>query len=165
MKKILTVSVAFVCSLIFSSLAVAQEFKVGYVSLERLMAESEPAKVARSELEGKFKAREKSLDAKSASIRSIQQAYEKSFSTLTASQKEQREKELVQKIDAFEAERATYESDLSSAQSKSLQSILAKADGIIKNLAEKEGFDLIVQEAVYIKPQNDLTERVLQLLR
>jgi Skp family chaperone for outer membrane proteins len=36
---------------------------------------------------------------------------------------------------------------------------------VIKGMAEKEGFDLVVQEAVYIKPQYDLTPRVLESLR
>lgn len=165
MKKLIMLFVLAISSCVLSFSSFAQEFKVGYVSLERLMAESLPAKVARSELEAKFKMREKNLDTTSASIRLMQQSYEKNFSSLSATQKEEREKELLKTIKIFEADRTSYESDLSSAQSKSLQSLLAKADAVIKNLAEKEGFDLIVQEAVYIKPENDLTQRVLKILR
>lgn len=165
MKKLVMMFVLVISSCVLSFSSFAQEFKVGYVSLERLMAESLPAKAARSELEAKFKMREKNLDTTSASIRLMQQSYEKNFSSLSATQKEEREKELLKTIKIFEADRTSYESDLSSAQSKSLQSLLAKADAVIKNLAEKEGFDLIVQEAVYIKPENDLTQRVLKILR
>lgn len=165
MKKLTTMAALLACAAVFPLSASAQEFKVGYVSLDRLVAESAPAKAARSELESKFKAREKNLDAKSAAIRNKQQAYEKDFSSLSSAQKELREKELTQNIEAFEIERTKFESELSTAQNQLLQSMLAKADAVIKNLAEKEGFDLIVQEAVYIKPKNDLTQRVLERLR
>jgi Skp family chaperone for outer membrane proteins len=46
-----------------------------------------------------------------------------------------------------------------------LKSLLAKADATIKVLAEQEGFDFVVQEAVYIKPEYDLTVRVLEKMR
>ena len=143
----------------------AQDFKVGYVSLDRLVAESGLAKASRVELESKFKSREKGLDAKSASIRAKQQAYEKDFPSLSNAQKEAREKDLAQEIDAFETERAKFESELSTAQNQLLQTLLAKADAVIKAMAEKEGYDLVVQDAVYIKPQYDLTLRVLESLR
>ncbi|MGL4766915.1 MAG: OmpH family outer membrane protein [Formosimonas sp.] len=165
MKKFVVSMAILASSSVFALNAQAQVFKVGYVSLDRLVAESGVAKASRTELENQFKSREKSLDAKSAQIRNKQQAYEKDFPTLSNAQKEAREKSLTQEIEAFETERAKFESDLSAAQNQLLQSLLAKADSLIKNIAEKEGYDLIVQDAVYIKPQYDLTSRVLENLR
>lgn len=165
MKKFM-ISIAVVLSAGVVCLpATAQDFKVGYVSLDRLVAESGLAKASRVQLEAKFKAREKGLDTKSASIRTKQQAYEKDFPNLSNIQKEAREKDLSQDIDAFETERAKFESELSTAQNQLLQVLLAKADGLIKSMAEKEGYDLVIQDAVYIKPQYDLTLRVLESLR
>lgn len=165
MKK-LTIMMATLLSLgAASTAALAQDFKVGYVSLDRLVAESGMAKAARNELEGKFKSREKGLDSKAAAIRAKQQGYEKDFPNLTEPQKEAREKELAQSMEAFETERAKFEEELSNAQNQLLQNLLNKADAVIKGMAEKEGFDLVVQEAVYIKPQYDLTPRVLESLR
>ena len=71
MKK-LTIMMATLLSLgATSTAALAQDFKVGYVSLDRLVAESGMAKGARNELEGKFKSREKGLDSKAAAFLSI----------------------------------------------------------------------------------------------
>jgi hypothetical protein len=36
---------------------------------------------------------------------------------------------------------------------------------VIKDLSGREGLDVVLQEAVYIAPQFDLTERLLPLLR
>lgn len=165
MKKI-TITLAAIASLGLSSMsALAQDFKVGYVSLDRLIAESSIAKAARSELESKFKAREKGLDSKAEAIRNKQQAYEKDFPSLSAAQKETRERALSQDMEAFESERAKFEGELSTAQNQLLQNLLSKADAAIKVEAEKQGLDLVVQEAVYIKPQYDLTQRILDNLR
>ena len=38
------------------------------------------------------------------------------------------------------------------------------ANTIIKNIAEKEKYDLIVQEAVFVSRKYDITDRVIQLL-
>lgn len=164
MKKLSLICAALMSTVAMSTTAMAQQFKVGYVSLDRLMAESAPAKSARSTLDSQFKSRENALDAKAASIRSKQQAYEKDFPSLTDAKRADREKELAQNMDAFEAERVKFEEDLSSAQNKVLQNLLAQANSVIKATAEKEGYDLVVQDAVYIKPEYDLTKRVIEQL-
>ena len=53
--------------------AMAQDFKVGYVSLARLLAVSAPAKNARATLDKNFKSRERGLEQKAADIRNKQQ--------------------------------------------------------------------------------------------
>jgi outer membrane protein len=68
-------------------------------------------------------------------------------------------------MEAFNVERSEFEEELAQAQSQMLKSLLAKADATIKVLAEQEGFDFVVQEAVYIKPAYDLTARVLEKMR
>ena len=51
------------------------------------------------------------------------------------------------------------------AQNKLLQDLLKNANTVIRDIAEKDGYDLVVQEAVYIKPQYDMTQRVLERLK
>ena len=40
----------------------------------------------------------------------------------------------------------------------------SNANNIIRNIAESEKFDLIVQEAVFVNGRYDITDRVIQLL-
>ena len=62
-------------------------FKVGYVSLDRLIAESTPAKKARMSLDKEFKSREKALEKNATNLRDAQQKYEKDFPNLTDEQR------------------------------------------------------------------------------
>jgi outer membrane protein len=140
-------------------------FKVGYVSLDRLIAESTPAKKARMSLDKEFKSREKALEKNATNLRDAQQKYEKDFPSLTDEQRAARESAIGKSIEAFEMERASFETDLSNAQNKLLQDLLRNANNVIRQIAEKDGYDLVVQEAVYIKPEYDMTQRVIDQLK
>ena len=54
--------------------------------------------------------------------------------------------------------------DLNRRRNEELQAILMRSNEIIKDIAVKEKFDLIVQEAVYVNPQIDITDRVIKAL-
>ena len=169
MIKILNKS-AMVCVAIIGALSLNMAhaeggFKVGYVSLDRLIAESAPAKKARASLDKEFKSREKSLENNATGLRDAQQKYEKDFPNLTDEQRAARELEIGKAIESFETERASFETDLSNAQNKLLQDLLKNANSVIRQIAEKEGYDLVVQEAVYIKPTYDMTQRVIEQLK
>ena len=140
-------------------------FKVGYVSLDRLIAESTPAKKARMSLDKEFKSREKALEKNATNLRDAQQKYEKDFPNLTDEQRAARESAIGKSIEAFEMERASFETDLSNAQNKLLQDLLRNANNVIRQIAEKDGYDLVVQEAVYIKPEYEMTQRVIDQLK
>jgi outer membrane protein len=169
MAKILSKSaifcVAIISALSFNMASAEGTFKVGYVSLDRLIAESEPAKKARASLDKEFKSREKSLEKNASALRETQQKYEKDFPNLNDEQRTAREAAIGKDIDAFEAERAAFETDLSNAQNKLLQDLLKNANSVIRQIAKNEGYDLVVQEAVYIKPEYDMTQRVIEQLK
>ena len=83
----------------------------------------------------------------------------------TDEQRAQREVEIGKAVEAFDVERTAFETELAQAQNKLLQDLLKNANTVIRDIAEKDGYDLVVQEAVYIKPQYDMTQRVLERLK
>ncbi|MFZ1891632.1 MAG: OmpH family outer membrane protein [Formosimonas sp.] len=165
MKKVSLMIATLCAGLSISSMASAQQFKVGVVNVDRLLAESNQAKSARSQLESQFKSRDASLSSKAASIRSKNEQYEKDYPTLTDAQREGREKALKQEIDGFETERAKFESDYATAQNNMMQTLLGKADALVKSIAQKEGYDLVVTEAAYVKAEYDLTPKLIEGLK
>lgn len=166
-KKSYWLAVGFlVFSLCLTPTVYAQTaFKMGYVSLDRLLAESAPAKQARTSLDKQFKSRERALDKKAADIRTQQQEYEKNFPKLNDAQRAEREQIISKAVESFDSERTAFETELSNAQNQLLQDLLKKANMVIRGYAEQEGFDFIVQDAVYIKPAYDITPQILELLK
>jgi outer membrane protein len=64
----------------------------------------------------------------------------------------------------FQRLQREYREDLNLRRNQELQALFERANRVIKQIAEAEKFDLIVQEAVYRSPRIDITERVLKAL-
>jgi outer membrane protein len=57
-----------------------------------------------------------------------------------------------------------FREDLNLRRNQELSSLFERANRVIRQIAESEKFDLIVQEAVYRSPRIDITDRVLKAL-
>jgi outer membrane protein len=42
--------------------------------------------------------------------------------------------------------------------------VLERAQRVVKQVAEQEKYDLVLQEAVYINPKHDITDKVIRAL-
>lgn len=64
----------------------------------------------------------------------------------------------------FQRMQRSYSEDLNLRRNQELQALFERANRVIKQIAESEKYDLIIQEAVYRSPRIDITERVLKAL-
>lgn len=154
---------AFLASLAFG--AVAQESsKVGYINIQRITSESSPAKAAQSKLEQEFKKRQTDLADTANTLKAAQEKLERDAPTLPESQRISRQKEFGDQSRDFQRRQREFQEDLNARRNEELQQVLEKANKAIKNVAEAEKFDLIIQEAVFANPKNDITDKVLKAL-
>lgn len=144
--------------------ALAQEFKIGIVNLDRIVREAAPAKAAQTKLEQEFTKREKDLADLGATIKTSSERMEREGPTLPESQRAARQKQLVDQDREFQRKRKDFQEDLNNRKNEELQIIIERANRAVKVLAEAEKFDLIIQEAVYINPKHDITEKVIRQL-
>ncbi len=142
----------------------AQEFKVGIVNLDRIVRESGPAKSAQTKLETEFGKREKEINDLGNQIKNLSDRLEREGPTLSESQRAARQKQLVDQDREFQRKRREFQEDLNNRKNEELQAIIDRANRAVKTLAETEKFDLIIQEAVYINPKHDITDKVIKLL-
>ena len=80
------------------------------------------------------------------------------------SQRANRQKQLVDQDRDFQRKRREFQEDLNTRKNEELQSVIERANKVVKTLAEAEKYDLIVQEAVYANPKHDITDKVLKSL-
>ncbi len=57
-----------------------------------------------------------------------------------------------------------FREDLNLRRNQELSALFERANRVIRQIAEAEKFDLILQEAVYRSPRIDITDRVLKAL-
>ena len=155
---------ALVGTLALAAPAMAQEFRVGFVSLDRILREAGAAKTAQAKLEQEFSRREKELNDLGASLKSQSEKYEREAPTLSESQRQQRQKQLIDQDREFQRKRREIQEDMTARKNEELQQVLERANRVVRQVAEQEKYDLILQEAVYINPKHDITEKVIKAL-
>jgi outer membrane protein len=161
----LPLRLALCASLLLSSFAAAaQEFKIGIVNLDRIVREAAPAKAAQTKLEQEFSKREKDLTDLGNQIKTASERLEREGPTLPESQRASRQKQIVDQDREFQRKRREFQEDLNNRKNEELQLIIDRANRAVKTLAEAEKFDLIIQEAVYINPKHDITDKVIRQL-
>ncbi len=155
---------ALLCALALAAPAFAQEFKVGFVNTDRIFREANTAKQAQAKLEQEFSRREKELAELGNSLKSLSERFEREAPTLSESQRQQRQKQLIDQDREFQRKRREYQEDLNARKNEELQAVLERANRVVKQVAEQEKYDLILQEAVYINPRHDITDKVIKAL-
>jgi len=144
--------------------AVAQDMKIGFVDVERIRRESAPAERASKQLEKEFAPRAQDLQRREAQIKTLQGQLEKDAMTQSESERRGKEQELSRMSVDFQRLQREYREDLNMRRNQELATLFERADRVIKQIADAEKFDLIVQEAVFRSPRIDITERVLKAL-
>ena len=142
----------------------AAELKIGFIDAERINRESAPAEVASKRLEKEFAPRAQELQRREGQIKTLQGQLEKDAMTMGESDRRSKEQELQRIIVDFQRLQREYREDLNLRRNQELQTLFERANRVIKQIAESEKFDIILQEAVYRSPRIDITERVLKIL-
>ncbi|MDP2417296.1 MAG: OmpH family outer membrane protein [Hydrogenophaga sp.] len=144
-----------------SMTAVAQDFRVGFVNTDRIFREANLAKTAQTKLEQEFSRREKEIQTLASQLKSASEKFERESPTLAESQRVARQRQLVEQDRDFQRKQREFQEDLNLRKNEELQGVLERANRVIKQVAEAEKYDLVIQEAVYINPKHDITDKVL----
>ncbi len=144
--------------------AQAQEFKAGFVNTDRIFREANTAKTAQAKLEQEFSKREKELVDMGNTLKSATEKFEREAPTMAESQRVTRQRQLVDQDRDFQRKRREFQEDLGARKNEELGQVLERANKVVKQLAEAEKYDVILQEAVYINPKHDITDKVLKAM-
>lgn len=147
-----------------STSATAQEFKIGFINTDRIFRDANSAKTAQAKLEQEFMRREKELNDLGNQLKVIADKLEKDAPTLPEAQRSTRQKQLGDQDRDFQRKRREFQEDLNVRKNEELQLVLERANKVVKQVAEAEKYDVVVQEVVYINPKHDITDKVLKVL-
>jgi outer membrane protein len=142
----------------------AQEFKIGFINTDRIFRDANSAKAAQAKLEQEFMRREKELNDQGNQLKVIADKLEKDAPTLSEAQRSTRQKQLGDQDRDFQRKRREFQEDLNVRKNEELQLVLERANKVVKQVAEAEKYDVVVQEVVYINPKHDITDKVLKVL-
>ena len=151
-------------SLVAAMPAQAEDFKAGFVNTDRIFREANTAKTAQAKLEQEFSKREKELVDMGNTLKSATEKFEREAPTMAESQRVTRQRQLVDQDRDFQRKRREFQEDLGARKNEELGQVLERANKVVKQLAEAEKYDVILQEAVYINPKHDITDKVIKAM-
>jgi len=157
------ISALLVSSVLLSTVH-AQVTHLGFVSTDRLLKEANAAKTAQSKLEQEFSKREKELVDIGSSIKSAADKFDREAPTLPETQRQSRQKQLVEQDRDFQRKRREFTEDLNARKNEELQLVIQRANKVIKDVAVADKYDFVFQDAVYVDPKHDITDKVLKAL-
>lgn len=158
-------SVMLLFILLMASFAQASDVvRVGFVNADKIMRESAPAQRVQKKLDKEFEKRDQDLQRVAKNLQGMQDNLERNSITMAEGERRLREREFNDLNREFQRKRREYLEDRNQRQSEEMASVLERANKVIKQVAEAEKFDLIVQEAVYFNPRIDITEKVIKAL-
>ncbi|WP_341644701.1 OmpH family outer membrane protein [Thauera sp. SDU_THAU2] len=161
--KVSTLSLVGAALIGLSQAAVA-DTKIGFVNSDRVMREATPAVRAQQRLEKEFEKRDQELQRMARDLKAMQDELERDGATMNENDRRNKERALNDLNRDFQRKQREFREDPNQRRNEELASVLDKANRSVKDIAEKENFDIIFQEAVYANPRIDITDKVIKAL-
>ena len=161
MKKIL---IGAMLAMLMPVGASAADTKVGFVNIERLLRDSVPATRASKKLEKEISARELDIQKQLKQFKELQALLEKDNVTMSEADRRNKERDLANlNRDLQRAQREARE-DYNNRQNEERVIFQERVNKVIHDMAEREKFDVILFDAIYVSPRIDITDKVLRHL-
>lgn len=144
--------------------AASAETKIGVVNTERVLRDAAPAVRAQKKIEKEFEKRDQEMQRLAKQLQTMQEALEKNAVTMSESEKRNKEREFSDLNRDFQRKQREFREDLNQRRNEELAAVLERANKAIKSIAEAEKFDVILQEAAYVAPRVDITDKVIKAM-
>lgn len=160
-KAIVVLAMALFCLAFVISVYAAE--KIASVDIGKLFDEYQKTKEFDKGLEQKAGAYEKDRDARISEIKQLQDK----FSILTDQEKENKQKELEEKIKSAREFTLSKESELKKERDDRLRDVLKDIEATVGQYAQKEGYAMVFNDRVFVysNKANDITGKVLEILQ
>jgi len=143
--------------------AFAAELKLGFVNTQRIQRDP-PGQRIQKKLEKEFASRDVELQKMAKQGRDLQTYLEKEGVTISDADRREKERQLAALNRDFQRMQREFREDLNLRQNEEYVGLLDRVNKVVQQIAEQEKFDMILQDAVYVSKQIDITDRVLKAL-
>jgi outer membrane protein len=144
--------------------AAAADLKIGFVNTERVFRDSQQALKAQKKLEKEFQTRDQDIQKMVKQARDLQTFLEKEGLTLSEADRTKKQRDLANLSRDLQHAQREFREDLNQRRNEEFAGVQERARKAIVEIAEKEKYDLVVENVVYASPRVDITERVLKSL-
>ncbi|HVL36441.1 MAG TPA: OmpH family outer membrane protein [Burkholderiales bacterium] len=138
--------------------------RIGFVNTERILRDAVPAQRAQKKIEAEFQKRDQELARIAEQLKRMQDELDRNAVTMSESQRRSREREFGDLNREFQRRQREFREDLNQRRNEELAQVVELANRVIRQIAEQEKYDLILQDVVYFSPRIDITDKVIKAL-
>ncbi|MEN9560304.1 MAG: hypothetical protein RLZZ502_1515 [Pseudomonadota bacterium] len=146
------------------TLSAQAQTKIGVVNTERLLRDSPMAVAIGKKLEMEFDKRKADIKKQAERVDSLQKQLDREGVTMPEAERRIKERELASLSRDLQRAQREYREDEDLRVNDERRNLLEVANRAIRQIAQNEKFDLIVQDAVYASSSVDLTDKVLKAM-
>jgi outer membrane protein len=166
-NKLRVISISTLMVFMAGSVSFAAYNKVGFINLQRLVNESKMGKSARDDILKLRRQKEKAVATQQKKISQLRDEINTGAASMSAAEKQDKVEALKKLYKDFQRMVADAKEDISREDRELVAIILKKADGVLKKIAKKKKFSIILKDpnAIgYLDPDVDITDLVLKAL-
>lgn len=150
------------CSLSTQVAAAEAVQKLGFINTERVYQESKQAQAIQKTLEKEFSKRQ-------AALQKLQQEGLKLEKQLAENKMQGAEREAAARkwsdlVQKFRKQQAQFAEDYNLRRNEEFAALQNNANRVIVQLAKKEGYDVILQDVIYVNSKFDITDSVIKAM-
>ena len=162
--KLKQLAVSLILASAFIAAPTLAETKVGFVNTEKLLREAPLSVAAQKKLEREFATRQQDLQKLAKQARELQAQLDKDGVTMSDSERKTKERDLGNSSRELQRQEREFREDLNLRRNEELGQIQERARKTIQEIAKAEKYDIIVEQAVFVDPKVDITDRVMKAL-
>ena len=148
--------------------AVAQAAdKIAVVNVSSIFQQSPQRGVIAKQLENEFKGRATELQSMERDLQTKMQRLQRDGSTMKASERSSLKKSVMAQRETFSTKAQAFEQDNLRRQTEERNKILSRIQDAVKNIASKEGYDVVIDAnaVAYATNAKDITADVLKQVK
>ena len=160
LKKIV---LTFAATVLACSVSWAESIqKLGFIDTGRVYQQSVQAQSIQKVLDKEFAPMQRKLQAMQAEGLKLKEAIESG--KVPAAEREAKIKQMLQMDEQYKEAAAKLAEDYNLRRNEEFASLQQNANKVIIEMARKEGYDLIIQDAIFVNSKFDITDAVIKAL-
>ncbi len=145
----------------------AKELKIGMVDYRKIMATSDEAKAVMEKMQKEFKPKQEKLIALEKELKDKSEKLQRNAAIMSDTEKSKLEREVISAQRDMQRLQEEFREDTIARQQEETQKLFEKVSGVVKDIAVKEKYDLILHQDVniYATDEINITENVIKAMK
>ncbi len=148
-----------------TTVAHAQEYKIGVVNAVRILEQSPQARKTTALIEKEFSPRDRQLVADQKALKELEDRLAKDAAIMSESERRNLERDIINKRRELKRNEDEFREDLTFRRNEELAKIQTEIINAIQIVARDNNYDIVLSEGViFASPQLDMTNLVIEYL-